>query len=146
MQTRGGCVYFSFEESHHQIIRNMQSIGIDLERWVDNGRLRFSCTRPQLFGLERHLVHAHNIINGFKPAVLAMDPISILVKSGSLPETQSVLTRLIDFLKSSRITVVMTDLPAGGDGEPTEIGVSSLGDTWIKLSNIEKGNERIRNI
>ena len=92
-----------------------------------------------------HLVTAHNFINEFKPKSVVIDPISNLVRSGSILEALSMLTRMIDFLKSSQITLIMTDLSAfGSNSEQTEIGVSSLCDAWIKLLDSERGLERTR--
>jgi len=138
-------LFFAFEESEKQIVRDMQSVGIDLKKWVDKGLLRFSCSRPQLFGLEMHLVAAHNLISEFKPEAVVLDPVSNLVNSGSALEVQSMMTRLIDFLKSSRISLFMTDLSVlGSNAERTDIGISSLSDSWIKLLDSERGNERTR--
>ncbi|MCB4791928.1 MAG: circadian clock protein KaiC [Elusimicrobia bacterium] len=139
------CIFFAFEESENQIIRDMGNIGINLKKWADKGLLRISASRPALYGLERHLVNAHNMINEFKPNVVVFDPISNLITSGTLIEAQAMLTRLIDFLKASQITLLMTDLFTIGDrAEQTEINISSLCDSWIKLLNIERGNERTR--
>jgi circadian clock protein KaiC len=137
------CLYFAFEESQNQLIRDMHTIGMDLDQWVRKGLLCFSCSRPQLFGLEMHLVQAHTMINAFTPAVVVLDPISGLVKSGSAPDAQSMMTRLIDFLKASRITLVMTALSASDAGR-AELGISSLSDAWVNVQDAERGNERTR--
>src|SRR6185369_761540 len=128
------CLYFAFEESRNQIIRNMRSIGIDLEQWVNKGLLEFRNSRPTLYGLEMHLVTMHKAIEGFKPAIVVVDPISNLVAAASDLEVKSMLSRLIDFLKMKGITAFCTDLTAvGGSLERTDIGISSLMDTWLLL-------------
>ncbi|RPJ58751.1 MAG: circadian clock protein KaiC [Acidobacteria bacterium] len=138
-------LYFSFEESPHQIMRNMTSVGIDLKQWVDKGTLRFHATRPSLYGLEMHLVTMHKIIEDFKAEVVIVDPVSNLASVGSNTEIGSMLTRLIDFLKFRQITSLFTNLTlAGGVLEATEVGISSLMDTWILLRDIEIGGERNR--
>jgi len=138
------CLFFIFEESQAQIIRNMRSIGIDLEPWVKKGLLRFHASRPSLYGLEMHLVTIHNQIKEFSPGVVAIDPISNLINIGSITETKSMITRLIDFLKSSLITGIFTNLSHGNSLEETDIGVSSLMDTWLLLRDIEINGERNR--
>ncbi len=139
------CLYFAFEESRNQIIRNMHSIGIDLEQWVNKGLLEFRNSRPSLYGLEMHLVTMHKTIEGFKPAIVVVDPISNLVASASEMEVKSMLSRLIDFLKMKGITAFCNDLTAvGGSLERTEVGISSLMDTWLLLQVKEESGERNR--
>jgi circadian clock protein KaiC len=97
------CLYFAFEESRDQIVRNMRSIGLDLEPWMRNGLLLFHAIRPTFYGLEMHLVKMYNLINEFKPHVIIIDPISNLLSVGSSAELKSVLMRLVDFLKAKRV-------------------------------------------
>ncbi len=139
------CLIFAFEESPKQIIRNMRSIGIDLKPWLDKGLLKFVATRPTLYGLETHLVEITRIIDEFKPDVVVFDPISNLVTVGSSLEVKSMLTRLIDYLKSREITSLSNSLTGIGNIE-TDIGVSSLMDTWIDLKSIQTNGERNRTI
>jgi circadian clock protein KaiC len=141
-------LYFAFEESPQQIIRNMRSIGLNLEPWAKKGLLKFHASRPTLYGLETHLAVMHKQIQDFKPQVVVIDPISNLINTGSTTEVRSMLLRLIDFLKSQKITTLFTSLnSSGGDGlEETEIGISSIMDTWLLLRDIELGGERNRGI
>ena len=139
------CLYFAFEESPKQIIRNMRSIGIDLKLWVDKGLLKFHSTRPTLYGLETHLVTIHKMVNEFQPDVVIFDPISNLITIGTNDQVKSMLTRLIDYLKNKQITTLSTNLRIMG-GLETDIGVSSLMDTWIDLKAIETNGERNRTI
>jgi len=139
------CLIFAFEESPKQIIRNMQSIGIDIQTWVDKGLLKFHATRPTLYGLETHLVNMHKVVNRFQPDVVIFDPISNLITVGSKEEVKSMLTRLIDYLKNKQITILSTSLTMMGHIE-TDTGVSSLMDTWIDLKSIETNGERNRTI
>ena len=138
-------VFLAFEESPSQIVRNMRSIGIDLDQWEQKGLLRFHAIRPTRYGLESHLTRMHTVIDDFKPAVVVIDPVSNLVSIGSLSEVKIMLTRLIDFLKTHEITTVCTDLTLGGtSAQQTEIGLSSLMDTWILLRSLESDGERNR--
>ena len=139
------CLYFPFEESQQQIIRNMKSIGFDLERWVTQGLLRFHPARPHLRGLETHLAAMHKQIAEFAPKIVAIDPVSNLTEIGTVSEAKGMLTRLVDFLKARGITAVFTSLTSGNDDpEKTEVGISSLMDTWLLVRNLESNGERNR--
>jgi circadian clock protein KaiC len=141
------CVFFSFEESASQIVRNMRSIGIDLGRWVDKGLLHFHTVRPTTFGLEMHLVKIHKIVKEVDPRIVVVDPLTGLLHAGTASETRSILLRLIDFLKGQGITALLTTLTSGSDAqEQTQIDVSSLVDTWLLLRDIESGGERNRGL
>ncbi|VVB53131.1 Circadian clock protein kinase KaiC [uncultured archaeon] len=141
------CLYFAFEEAPNQIIRNMRSIGIDLEPWIKKGLLEIYAVRPTIYGLEMHLVKMAKLIDEFKPRVVIIDPITNLIAIGSETEVKSMLARLIDFLKAKQITALFTNLShAGGALEQTEFGISSLMDTWLLLRDIEIGGERNRGL
>lgn len=140
-------LYFAFEESPSQIMRNMRSIGIDLEPWVQKGLLRFQATRPSFAGLEMHLTMIHKAVTAFKPQVVIMDPLSSFVIGGNETEVKSMLMRLVDFLKMNRITGLFTNLTSGGGAlEITDTAISSLIDTWLLLRDIEIGGERNRGL
>lgn len=140
-------LYFAFEESPSQILRNMRSIGLNLEPWVAKGLLQFHAARPTAQGLEMHLLGIHDFVRKFKPRVVVLDPITNLINTGSELEVRSMLTRLIDAFKVDQITALFTSLTAGGDApEQSEVGVSSLMDTWLLLRNLEAGGERNRGL
>jgi len=143
-----GSLYFAFEESPQQIIRNMRSIGLNLEPWAKKGLLRFNASRPTLYGLETHLAVMHKQIQEFKPHAVVIDPISNLINTGSPTEVRSMLLRLVDFLKSQQITALFTSLssPDMKSLEQTDVGISSIMDTWLLLRDIELGGERNRGI
>jgi circadian clock protein KaiC len=139
------CIYFSFEEAPAQIIRNMASIGLDLQPWVSRGLLKFHAARSTLYGLEQHLVIIHKLVNEFEPAVVVMDPITNLTSVGEVEDIKSMLTRVMDFLKSRLITTLFNSLTEGGLAiERTDVGISSLMDTWLLLQNVESAGERNR--
>ncbi|MGI4874087.1 MAG: circadian clock protein KaiC [Janthinobacterium lividum] len=142
------CLFFAFEESPAQLIRNMRSVGIDLQPCLDAGLLHIEASRPTLNGLERHLVTVHKLIGEYKPQTVIVDPISNLISVGSLSEVRSMLTRLIDYLKVNNITALFTALISARDGrmEMTEEGVSSLVDTWISVRDLEGIGERNRGL
>jgi circadian clock protein KaiC len=140
------CLIFAFEESPHQIIRNMRSIGYDLGQWVKNGRLQIHATRPSYSGLETHLARMHKQIADFKPAVVVIDPITNFMAVGQEDEVKAMLMRLIDMLKTQGITTLFTTLTRGAQLEHTDAAISSLMDTWILLRDIETAGERNRGI
>ncbi len=140
-------IYFSFEESPNQIIRNMRSIGIDLQRWVKKGLLQFHSNRPTMFGLEMHLVSMHKSIILFNPQVVVVDPINSFINEGNESDVKTMLVRLMDFLKTKQITGLLTSLTSGGDAqERTNVAISSLIDTWLLLRDIEVSGERNRGV
>jgi circadian clock protein KaiC len=140
-------LYFAFEESPEQIVRNMRSVGIDLGPHLDSGLLRIVAQRPFLYGLEMHLVSMHKEINKFQPSVVIVDPISNLITAGNPREVNAMLTLLIDFLKTQGITGFFTVLTEnGGKMEATELGISSLIDTWMLVRDIELSGERNRGL
>lgn len=139
------CLFFAFEESPSQIIRNMKSINMDLKKHVDAGLLEFHSARPTLQGLEQHLVVIHKQIKRFKPQAVVLDPITNLVTIGSVSEVKAMLIRLIDFLMEERITVMFTALTLNTViTEQTDEGVSSLVDAWLLVRDIEFNGERNR--
>lgn len=140
------CLYLAFEESPQQIMRNMRSIGINFEPYVKKGLLKFQASRPSVHGLEMHLLTITKEIETFNPTTVVVDPITNLITSGSLGDVKGMLTRLIDFLKMNGITTVMTSLTEGSFLEQTDVGVSSLVDTWILLQDLENNGERNRGL
>jgi circadian clock protein KaiC len=144
-QRKERCLYFAFEESTQQIIRNMKSIGMNLQEHIDNGFLKINASRPTLYGLEMHLVSIYKKIIEFKPKVVIIDPITNLVTIGQLREVKATLIRLIDFLQKEQITVMFTALTLNtAIGEQTDEGVSSMVDAWIQVKELELNGERNR--
>ena len=138
-------LYFSLEESPNQIIRNMKSIGIDLEPLVKNGALLFHAMRPTFTGLEMHLATMLKLIKDFKPAVVVVDPLNSFLFVENALEAKALAMRLIDYLKLNHITSFFTTLTIGESAqESTDIFISSLIDTWLLLRDIELGGERNR--
>jgi circadian clock protein KaiC len=138
-------LYFCFEESSAQLTRNMRSIGIDLEPWVQKGLLQFQATRPTFYGLEMHLAVTHKAVNDFKPKVVILDPINTFVVGDKEIEVKTMLMRIVDFLKMNQITALFTSLTAGGSAlEHSDTSISSLIDTWLLLRDIELNGERNR--
>lgn len=146
--SRGESVlYFAYEESPNQIMRNMRSIGVDLQQWVDKGLLKFHATRPSFYGLEMHLAIMHREISAFNPTIVIIDPLNSFVTKNNEMEAKAMAMRLIDFLKMKQITGFFTSLTSGESTiEQTDIFVSSLIDTWLLVKFIEVSGERNRGI
>jgi circadian clock protein KaiC len=141
------CLYLAFEESPAQVTRNMHSIGIDLETPIKKGLLQFRASRPTQHGLEMHLLEIHKFVEQFRPDVVIVDPITNLISTGDESEVKSMLMRLIDFLKHQQTTALFTSLTAAGSpAEQTEVGISSLIDTWILFREMEVEGERNRGL
>lgn len=141
------CLYFATEESPDLIARNMRSIGIDFVPWLKRGLLRFDATRPTFYGLEMHLLRMHKLVTETQARVVVVDPITSYTSLGDLLEVKSMLNRLIDFFKSRQVTALFTSLTEGRSAlEQSEVGISSLMDTWILLRPIESNGERNRGI
>jgi len=140
-------VLFAYEEAETQLVRNMKSVGIDLGRWRDQGLLEIHASRPTLHGLEQHLVAMYDIVNAMQPDAVVIDPISNLEMHQGDSSLQATLIRLIDFLKQRGVTSMYTTLTHGPDTDELDtsgLGVSSLMDTWIALSNQQYNGERTR--
>ena len=133
-------IYFSFEESHEQIVRNVRSVGIDLQRHVEAGLLCFETARPSLFGLEMHLTLMNRTLERTDPSVVVVDPISAL--RGPATEVHAMLLRMIDMLKVRGVTALFTNLTGPEGADKTDHGLSSLMDTWIGLHHVEANGER----
>jgi len=139
------CLYIGLEESNLQVTRNMKSVGVDLDTWVRKGVLLHEAWRPTQYGMEMHLLRIHKLIQRVKPRTVVIDPVSNLINTTTHREVQSMLTRLIDFLKEEQITFLFTSLTHGGAAlEASDEGISSLIDTWILLRHVERNGERNR--
>ena len=140
-------LYFAFEESPSQIMRNMCSIGLDLKQWEKKGLLLFQATRPSFAGLEMQLTMMHKAVNRYKPQVVIVDPLNGFIVGDNMAEVKSMLMRMADFLKTNQITSLFTALtssnsPFGG----ANVTISTLIDTWLVLRDIEEGGERNRSL
>ena len=138
-------LYFAFEESPGQIVRNMRSIGLDLEPWVKKGLLHFQASRSSLYGLEMHLAVMHKLVKEIEPRLVILDPINNLSRAGgTAKDVLSTLTRLVDFLKVQGITTMLTNVTTQDHVEETDSDISSLVDTWLLLRDLELNGERNR--
>jgi circadian clock protein KaiC len=137
-------LYFAFEESEAEIVRNMTSVGIELQRWVDAGLLRFRCSRPGLLGLEEHLLAMQQLVNDFDPGAVVLDPVSDLLRIGTRAEVSAMLTRHVDFLKGRGVTSMLTSLTSDSDRDQADQQIASLVDTWLLVRTMEGNGEHNR--
>ncbi|TDX98177.1 circadian clock protein KaiC [Thiohalophilus thiocyanatoxydans] len=136
-------LYFAYEESPAQICRNMASIGIDLGHWLDKGLLQIHAVRPTAAGLEAHLLGILEVVREFEPQTVVIDPLNSFITGGDTGAIKVMLARLLDYLKTEGITAFCNSLTQGGENEEqTEIGISSLMDTWLLLRNTELEKSR----
>jgi circadian clock protein KaiC len=141
----GRCLYFAFEESPAQIVRNMGTIGLDLQQWIDADLLQIHSKRPMHYGLEMHLATMQRTINRFNPQAVIVDPVTNFESIGSPADVNAMLIRLVDMLKARGITCFFVTLTSGGTYlETTDVGMSSLMDTWLLVRDIELNGERNR--
>ena len=139
-------LYFAFEESEGEILRNMASVGIDLKQRVDAGLLRFQCTRPNLLGLEAHLFAMQKLVGEFDPAVVILDPVSDLLRIATEPNVAAMLTRQVDFLKARGVTGLFTSLNSDAQANQTDHQIASLVDTWLLIETAAGNGERNRTL
>lgn len=133
---------FSFEESQQQMVRNMRSLGIDLEGHLTAGKLKYVAARPTFYSLEMHLALMLREILSFRPDIFVLDPLSAFTETGDRSEVHAMLLRIVDFLKSEGITGVLNHLTQSGKAViETDSGLSSLMDAWILLLNRESNGE-----
>jgi len=140
------CMVFAFEESPAQIERNMRSVGLDLASWQARGLLQLRATRPSFYGLEMHLVAMHKAIAAFAPRTVILDPISSFMSAGTAHQVKAMLVRLFDWLKMQGVTGLVTYLTNAMTREETDVGISSLIDTWIEVRDLEIAGERNRTL
>jgi len=139
-------LYFAFEESEAQIIRNMASVGMDLGQWVRQGLLLFKCVRPSLLGLEAHLSSMQDLVSEHEPDVVVVDPISDLLTAGESRDVSAMLTRQVDFLKVKGATALFTSLDQDFQLEQANHQLAALIDVWILLSTTKGRTERNRSL
>ena len=141
------CLFFAFEESPAQIVRNARSVGIELEPSIGRNLLRIEAARPSFLGVEAHLTRIYRLVRDFAPRFVVLDPVSNLASAGTDAAAYGMLLRLIDFFKSRETTILMTILSSPDESpEKTNIGISSLVDTWVLLQNLERNGDRTRGI
>jgi circadian clock protein KaiC len=137
-------MYFAFEESEAELVRNMASVGIHLRQWVDAGLLQFHCFRPSLLGLEAHLFAMQKFVREFDPAVVVKDPVSDLLRVGTGADVSAMLTRQVDFLKARGVTALFTSLNSSAEATQADQQLASLVDTWLQVKSMEGNGEHNR--
>lgn len=139
-------LFVSFDEGADQILRNLSSVGIDLQAHVRSGLLRMYSGRTEARSAEEHLIKLRALIRDHQPRCMVIDPLSAMAKAGGIGAARAVANRLIHLMKDSKITVVISALIEGNDpqAEATDLQISTIADTWIHLSYLVRSGERNR--
>jgi circadian clock protein KaiC len=139
-------LYVSFDEHGSETVRNLASIAIQIQPFIDDGLLEMQSALSLTDSAEVQLMKIRAGIREHGAQCVVIDPISAISKSSNLSTALGVLARFIHWAKVKGITVVCTSLLSGTDPhrEATELGVSTLSDTWIHLSYAQHGGERNR--
>lgn len=140
-------LFVSFDSDGSEVIRNLASVGIRLERYVKNGRLRIVSARTITGSAETYLVHIKSLATQHSARCVVIDPVSTLSKSGNEQTAHSVAERLLDWSKSEGITMVCTSLldEMKSQAEASSpLQISTLADTWIHLNYLVQAGERNR--
>jgi circadian clock protein KaiC len=140
-------MFVSFDSDGTEVVRNLASVGIKLDRYLKSGLLRIMSARTISGSAEMCLVRIKAFARAHKARCLVIDPVSALSKSGNELTAHGVAERLIDWSKADRITLVCTSLlnEISGQAEgDSSLHVSSLADTWIHLNYLVQAGERNR--
>jgi circadian clock protein KaiC len=139
-------LYCAFEESASQITRNMSSIGLDIDKFIKSGVLKFYASRPTLQNLELHLISIRKIIESFRPEIIVLDPVTNLMSEAINSEIRQMLAQFVDYLKGQNITTLFTAAITLETikNNPSDEGISAMMDTWILVRDIETNGERNR--
>lgn len=140
-------LYVSFDEAGSQIVRNLRSVGIDLQTHIDAGILQIFSTRTETRSSEDHLISLKQLIADFQPQNIVVDPLSALGKTGGHVAAIHASLRLLDYARGKGITTVCTTLVANeAEVETTTTQISTIADTWIHLAYVIHGGERNRTL
>ncbi|WP_240236172.1 circadian clock protein KaiC [Nocardioides sp. CFH 31398] len=137
-------LFLSFEEPSGQVVRNMRSIGLDLQHWIDKGLLVVQHMRPAITGLEAHLASLHMILDEHPAEVVVLDAVASLSRGVASYASASAVARDIAMLRLRGATTVLTALAGTHDDPHTDVSASSLVDAWLLVRNVENDGERNR--
>jgi circadian clock protein KaiC len=142
-------MFVGFDSDGTEVIRNLASVGIRLERFVKSGLLRMISARTITGSAETLLVRIKALAKEHRARCLVIDPVSTLSRSGNELTAHSVAERLIDWSKAAGVTLVCTSLIDEMNGraeDPTNLHISTLADTWIHLNYLVQAGERNRGL
>jgi len=138
----------SFDSDANEVVRNLSSINIRLQRFLKNGLLRTKSAHMTNGSAEIHFMRIKKMVREHRARCVTIDPVSALAKSGDESTIQNVTERLIEWSKLEGITLLCTSLLDGSLSrlEGTPIQISTLADTWINLSYLVQAGERNRGL
>ena len=141
-------LYISFDEVQSPYVRNLASVGIDLQPHIDAGRIRFDARSAWSGLVSEHLLAIARLIEEFSPHFLIIDPVSALLKAAGDDDPRVEIERFLELVRARNITTILTSLTGDGDreGESTLVHVSTIADTWIVLDYNVRGGERNRSL
>ena len=141
-------LFVSFDSDANEVVRNLSSVGIKLERFVKKGMLRLVSARTITGSAEIHLMHIKKLAREHRARCLVIDPVSALAKTGNGSTAHSVVERMMNWTKAEGITIVCTSLmdETGPQVETTPLQVSTIADTWIHLNYVVHAGERNRGL
>ncbi len=142
-------MFVGFDSDGSEVIRNLASVNIRLNRFVRNGLLGMISARTITGSAETLLVRIKSLAMEHRARCLVIDPVSTLSKAGNELTAHGVVERLIDWSKSAGITLVCTSLLNETDGQrdgSTSLQISTLADTWIHLNYLVQAGERNRGL
>jgi circadian clock protein KaiC len=139
-------LYVGFDESSHEIVRNLRSVGIDLAPYLGSGLLHMQSIRSSLTGSEEHIGSLRNLLDLHKPQCFVIDPLSAIINLDADATRRRMPEQLLALTKAAGITLVCSSLLASNDAlsEGSSIQVSTVADTWIHISYAVLGGERNR--
>lgn len=137
-------LFVTFDESEQQIARNLRSVGLDLQPWIDEGLLHFHSTRSRGANPQEHVLGIHRLWQRHDARHVIVDPLSAL-ETGMQDLGETMAQLLIDMARREGRTILTTSLVPDGAGlEKTDLGLSTGADTWIALSYVAQAGERNR--
>ena len=141
-------LFVSFDSDANEVIRNLTSVNIRLDRFVKKGMLHVLWERSISGSAESHLMRIKNIAREYGAKCVVIDPVSALSKSGNKGTANSVAERLLDWSKTAGITLLCTSLlqDSGTQLESTPLEISTISDTWIHLNYLVRSGERNRGL
>jgi circadian clock protein KaiC len=142
------CLFVSFDESGQQLVRDLSSVGLHLQRHIQSEMLTIAAYRVGRDGPEQHYSKLIGILDEVRPSVLVIDPLSALTSLNASGLTGRLVERVIDEAKRRNITVMVTSLLDGPAAalESTRAHISGIADSWVHLSFEINGGERNRAI
>lgn len=140
-------LFISFDSDGAEMARNLESVGIQIARFVKNGMLRIVSGRTITGSAETFLAGVKMLGHDHQARCIVIDPISALIRAGNELTAHSAIERLIDWSRASRITMMCTSqLDEVANKRTSPLDISTIADTWIHLNYLVQAGERNRGL